>query len=85
MSVSQAERTSGSKGPKYEINIEGAEYAWNEDTITVPEIRSLGGIPDDQQVVEVFEDNSEQTLAEDAVIEVKPGKGFGKKVKFQRG
>jgi hypothetical protein len=72
-------------GPKYEINIEGVEYAWDKDTITVPEIRSLGGIPEDQQIVEVFDDNSEQTLAEDAVIAVKPGKGFGKKVKFQRG
>jgi hypothetical protein len=85
MSVSERERERGSKGPKYEINIEGVLYPWDKDTITIPEIRSLGGIPDDQQIVEVFDDNSEQTLAEDAVIEVKPGKGFGKKVKFQRG
>jgi hypothetical protein len=85
MSAAGVEPTQGSKKPKYEINIEGVEYPWNQDTITVPEIRSLGGIPDDQQVVEVFADNSEQTLAEDAVIDVKPGKGFGKKVKFQRG
>lgn len=85
MSVSELEHAHGSKGPKYEINVEGVEYAWDKDTITIPEIRSLGGIPDDQQIVEVFDDNSEQTLAEDAVVEVKPGKGFGKKVKFQRG
>jgi hypothetical protein len=79
------ERATAAKAPKYEINIEGVERPWAKDTITVPEIRTLGGIPDDQQIVEVFEDNSEQTLAEDAVIDVKPGKGFGKKVKFQRG
>lgn len=85
MSATDVESTQGSKKPKYEINIEGVEYPWDQDTITVPEIRSLGGIPDDQQVVEVFADNSEQTLAEDAVVDVKPGKGFGKKVKFQRG
>lgn len=85
MSVSELERAHGSKGPKYEINIEGVEYAWDKDKITVSEIRSLGGIPEDQQIVEVFDDNSEQTLAEDAVIDVRPGKGFGKKVKFQRG
>jgi len=73
------------KGPKHTIDIEGVGYPWHKDTITVPELRALGGIPDDQQIVEVFDDNSEQTLAEDAVIAVKPGKGFGKKVKFQRG
>lgn len=83
--ISAMERTQGPKGPKYEINIEGVEYPWDKDTITVPEIRTLGGIPNDQQIVEVFDDNSEQTLADDAVIKVKPGKGFGKKVKFQRG
>ena len=85
MSVSQVERAPSPKGPKYEINIEGVQYAWDSDTITVPEIRFLGGIPEDQQIVEVFDDNSERTLAEGAVIEVKPGKGFGKKVRFQRG
>jgi hypothetical protein len=85
MSATDLEQKQSSKKPKYKINIEGVEYPWDQDTITVPEIRSLGGIPDDQQVVEVFADNSEQTLAEDAIIDVKPGKGFGKKVKFQRG
>jgi hypothetical protein len=79
------ELAAAAKRPKYTINIEGVEYPWYTDTITVPELRELGGIPDDQQIVEVFADNSEQTLAEDAVIAVKPGKGFGKKVKFQRG
>lgn len=83
--VSEIERAHGPQGPKYEINVEGVEYPWDKDTITVPEIRALGEIPDDQQIVEVFDDNSEQTLAEDAVIDVKPGKGFGKRIKFQRG
>ncbi len=80
------EPTPGSKKPKYEDQHRGRRVpVGDQDAITVPEIRSLGGIADDQQVVEVFADNSEQTLAEDAVIDVKPGKGFGKKVKFQRG
>jgi integrative and conjugative element protein (TIGR02256 family) len=73
-------------GPKYTLNIEGVDYDWDSETITVAEIRDLAGIPADQAVMEVdLEDNSELTLAEDAVVTLKPGKGFSKKVKFQRG
>lgn len=73
-------------GPKYEVNIEGTLRPWNKGTISVPELRDLGSLPADQPVVEVnLQDNTEVTLAEDAVVELKPGQGFGKKVKFQRG
>lgn len=73
-------------GPKFEVNIEGQLYPWNRDTITVPEIRGLGGLPENVPVIEVdLRDNTERTLAEDEVVELKPGKGFGKKVTFQRG
>jgi hypothetical protein len=74
------------KGPKYRINIEGVEHPWDHDTITVPQIRELGGFAASDPVIEVdLKDNTELTLTEDAVVEIKPGKGFGKKVKFQRG
>ena len=74
------------KGPKYLINVEGVEQPWNKDTITVPEIRELGGFASTDPVIEVdLRDNTERTLAENEVVEVKPGKGFGKKVTFQRG
>ena len=74
------------KGPKYAINVEGVEHAWDKDTITVPEVRVLGGFPATDPVIEVdLQDNTERTLGEDEVVEIKPGKGFGKKVKFQRG
>lgn len=74
------------KKPKYEINIEGADHPWEKDTITVPQIRQLAGWDDTQPVVEVdLSDNSERTLSEDEVVELKPGHGFGKKIKFQRG
>ena len=52
----------------------------------MPEIRELGNLPPTDPVIEVdLKDNTERTLAEDEVVEIKPGKGFGKKVKFQRG
>ena len=71
---------------KFFVNIEGTVYPWDSNTITVPEIRKLAGWDATQQVVEVnLEDNTEQTLPDDAIITLKPGHGFAKKVKFQRG
>lgn len=72
--------------PKFEANIEGTLYPWDKETITVPEIRELGKLPTDLPVIEVdLKDNTERTLAEDEIVELKPGKGFGKKVGFKRG
>lgn len=74
------------QGPKYEVNIEGTTHPWGEETITPVQIRELGGLPADQPVIEVdLKTNEERTLVEDEVVEVKPGKGFGKKVSFKRG
>jgi hypothetical protein len=73
-------------GPKYEINIEGKAYPWDEDQITVPQLRELGGIPADTQVIEVdLKTNAERTLADDALVPVRPGQGFGRKITFKRG
>ncbi len=73
-------------GEKYFVNIEGTIHPWDSNTITVPEIRKLAGWDTTQQVVEVnLEDNTEQTLPDDAIVMLKPGHGFAKKVKFQRG
>lgn len=71
---------------KFEIDIEEAIYEWDQETITVPQIRELGGLPTDTPVIEIdLEENTETELTEDAVIELKPGKGFAKKVRFKRG
>lgn len=72
--------------PKYEINIEGTLYPWSAASITVPQLRALANIPSDQQMLEInLATNVEHTLGEDAVIELMPGQGFAKKVKYQRG
>lgn len=74
------------EGPRFEINIEGVLYPWEKETITVPELRELGKLPTDLPVIEVdLKDNTERTLPESEVVELKPGKGFGKKVGFKRG
>ena len=74
-----------SQGPKYLVEIEGTEYPWSKETITVPEIRQLGNLPQNVPVIEVDPDNNERTLSEDAVVTLKPGHRFGKKVRFKRG
>lgn len=72
--------------PKYDVDIEGQMYQWDSDSITVPELRDLAGYGADQQMIEVdLKDNSEQVLADDATVALKPGKGFAKKVVFKRG
>jgi hypothetical protein len=73
-------------GKKYFVNIEGTEHPWDSGTITVPQVRELGGWDNAQPVIEVnLQDNTERTLPEDGVVSLKPGHGFSKKVKFQRG
>lgn len=73
------------QGPKYYIEIEGKEYPWDKDTITIPEIRTLGNLPSDQPIIEVDPDNNERQLAENETITLKPGHRFGKKVNYKRG
>ncbi len=77
--------TETEKGPKYFLDIEGQEVAWDQDTITTEQIAELGGWDVSQGVIEVDKDNNERTLAPGEVIEVKPGQGFGKKHKWKRG
>jgi hypothetical protein len=73
------------QSPKYTIDIEGKLYAWDRDTITVAELRALGNLPADTPVMVIDEDNNQRTLAEGETVELKPGMGFSKKVKYQRG
>lgn len=72
-------------GEKFYINIEGREYPWDKDTITTQEIRTLGNLPTDLPVVEEKPDGVERTLAENEVIELKPGHRFGRAPKYKRG
>ena len=68
------------------VNVEGIDHDWPSPTITTVEIRELGGFAATDPVIQVdLADNSERTLAEDEVVEIKPGIGFGKKIKFKRG
>lgn len=72
-------------GKKYFVNVEGTEYEWEKDTITVPEIRNVGTLPADQPVVEELPDGTERTVPEDEVIHLKPGHRYGRAAKYKRG
>ena len=74
------------KGPKYYINIEGDQYPWDDETITTEQIIELGGWePSLGAIVIDLKTNTERTLSPGEVIEIKPGQGFSKKVRFKRG
>ena len=73
------------KGPKYFLDIEGQEVAWDQDTITTEQIAELGGWNISQGVIEVDQHNNERTLVPGEVVEIKPGYGFGKKHLWKRG
>ena len=73
-------------GPKFKINIEGQVYDWDDDTITVPQIRDLGGLPNNLPVLLIdLKTNEQRTLDEDEVVTLRPGLGFAKRVTFKRG
>ncbi len=82
MSIEEAAVQSGQK---FYINIEGTEYPWDRETITVAEIRSLGGIPSNQAIVQESPEGSERTLGENETIELKPGHRHGRAPRYKRG
>ncbi len=73
------------KGKKFLVNIEGTEYPWDKDTITTEEIAALGGWVPSLGVIEIDKHNNERTLQVGEVVELKPGQGFSKKIRWKRG
>ena len=72
-------------GPKYFLNVEGKEIPWADNTITTEQIAELGGWDVSQGVIEVDQHNNDRKLAPGEFIEIKPGRGFGKKHPWKRG
>ncbi|NQT37794.1 MAG: multiubiquitin domain-containing protein [Planctomycetes bacterium] len=67
------------------LNIEGTKHEWPRGTITTEEIAQLGGWDPAIGVIEIDKHNNERTLQPDEVVELKPGHGFAKKVRWKRG
>ena len=73
------------QGPKYTLDIEGNLKPWDKDTITTEEIIALGGWDASQGAIIIDADNNERTLTPKETIDIKPGLGFSKKIRFKRG
>jgi hypothetical protein len=69
----------------FEVELEGKTLAWNRSTITTEEIAGLGGWDPAQGVIMVDRENNERTLNPGETIEIKPGLGFGKRIRWKRG
>jgi hypothetical protein len=72
-------------GPTYHLDIEGTIHDWNRDTITTEQIAQLGGWEPSIGVILIDADNNERQLSPGEVVELKPGMGFSRKIKFKRG
>jgi len=70
---------------KFFANIEGKEYPWDKETISVGEIRTLKKLPRDLPVVEEFPNGTEKTLGDNDIVLLKPGHRYGRAPKFKRG
>jgi len=73
------------QGPKFTLDIEGNLTPWQRDTITTEELITLGGWDPSQGAILIDADNNEQTLQPRQTVELKPGMGFSRKVRFKRG
>ncbi len=73
-------------GPPYFVNIEGTQHEWDEPTISASEIADLGGWEPELGVIEIdLRTNETRTLETGEELELRPGKGFAKKIKWKRG
>ncbi len=72
-------------GPKFAVEVEGVDHAWNHDTITTEQLAALGGFDASLGVIMVDADGNERTLAPGEVVTLKPGHRFGKRPRFRRG
>lgn len=73
------------QGPKFTLDIEGTLKSWDKATITTEELFALGGWDPSLGAIIIDADNNERTLQAGETIELKPGLGFSKKIRFKRG
>lgn len=75
----------GVEGKFYSLTIDGEEYQVEESQLTGAQIMDLGGIPYDIGLLRVLDDGTQVKVAEDEVVELKPGRRFRKQPRFVRG
>jgi hypothetical protein len=70
---------------EYFVAIDGVTHEWPKASISFEEIVQLGGWSAAEGVIEVDEHNVEHTIQPGVIVQLKPGHGFSKKVRWKRG
>lgn len=82
---SEKSKGGDANGPTYHLDIEGTLHEWSAATITTEKIAELGGWRSADGVLLIDKDQNQRTLSAGEVVELTPGIGFSKKVRFKRG
>lgn len=79
----------GDDAARHQVLIEGEAHDWHKGTITVDEIRELGGLSADRPVVRVDLQTNDREVMDDGEVHelpaLDPGKGVTKRVNFASG
>jgi hypothetical protein len=83
--VAEKKSPEAARGPKFHLDIEGVIHHWPVSTITTEQIIELGDWDPSQGVIQIDKDNNERQLQPGEVVQLQPGMGFAKKIRWKRG
>lgn len=72
-------------GKFFTFFVDDVEFHVDDATPTGGEIMDIAGIPREVGLVLILEDGTQRAVAEDEVIELRPGRRFKKAPRFKRG
>lgn len=67
------------------LDIEGTQHPWNQPTITATDVARLGGWDVGQGVMLIDAENNERQLQPTEAIDLRPGHGFARRIRWRRG
>lgn len=82
----QESKDGNGDGPKFFIDIEGVVHEVEDGIVTYDEILALGGWEASLGILQIdLKTQESKSLEPGAIVEIKPGMGFSKKVRWKRG
>jgi hypothetical protein len=72
-------------GPPFLFEVDGVTYDWPQPDITGAQIMETAGIPLSTGIVLIHDDGTQETIAPDRIVELRPGKRIKKRPRFKRG
>ncbi len=79
------ENEQATRGREFTLEIEGNTIPWHSPQISTEDIARLGGWDPSQGVIMVDRENNETTLTPGQIVQLRPGLGFGKRIRWKRG